>query len=79
MDSTYILKMYNIPLSKTEKLLKLELSKVPVEFKKIILARKSLTESAGYANIYFNNESDLNEFASYYQKLRRDLVIYREL
>lgn len=77
--SSFVLRMYNIPVDKSEDDLSLELTKIPVQFDKLTLARKSDGSSAGYALLAFPTQESLNEFAMNFQKLRSNLVIYHQL
>lgn len=70
-NKPYILRMYNIPLSKTDTELSQEFLKYSVPFIKVIF-----TNNVGYALIEFESEQDMNSFAQYFNKLRHDLVIY---
>jgi len=74
----FVLRMYNIPVSKTDEELNTEFLKYTVPFVKVTLARKTNMDSAGYAFIEFESQQDLDNFAKNFNKLRSDLVIYHE-
>ena len=74
----YVLRMYNIPLTKTDNDLNQEFLKYTFPFIKVTLAKKTNMESAGYAFIEFESQQDLDSFSQHFNKLRNDLVIYHE-
>lgn len=76
MTENFVLRMYNIPSSKTENDFQLEMTKVPIQYQRCVL---SSTPSVNDAKIYFETQEQLDEFASYFQKLRRNIVVYKEL
>ena len=75
------LRMYNIPINKTEQQLLQEFNSVtsntatPVTLQ---LVMKNDTEHAGYAFLDFETQTDYDNFVGYYPKLRHDLVIYKK-
>jgi hypothetical protein len=76
--SLFTLRVYNVPTEKSEEEVHNTLSKAGT-FAKLRLALKSDTENAGYAVVEFDSQHELDVFASCFPKLRKDLVIYKEL
>jgi hypothetical protein len=67
--------MYNIPGSKTQNQLRLELTKIPIAFERVEL----IINTTSNANIYFKDQESCERFANYFQKLRSNIVIYKQL
>lgn len=72
-----VLRVYNVPNDKTQQQLAEEFNKYNITIDSVELVMKNNTEHAGYALVSFDNENDMQSFASNFQKLRHDLVIYK--
>lgn len=73
----HILRILNIPKYKTQNDLENEFRKIGI-FDNILLIIKNFDENAGYAFIEFNSTELLDRFAEKFQKLRKDIIIYKE-
>jgi hypothetical protein len=74
-----ILRVFNIPESKTKNELESEFSILDIPIVSITLPMKTEEINAGYALVEFENEETKSKFAAYFSILRHDLVIYKFL
>lgn len=77
VDKNLVLRMYNIPGAKTKNQLSLELTNIPIPFQKVVMS--TATGPVIDARIIFNTKAHRDQFASYFTKMRNDLVIYKPL
>ena len=76
---SFVTRLYNIPTDKTQETLAEELATLEIPIKKLDLATNVKGECVGYCLVSFENQTDLDRFTSNFQKLRKDLVIYKNV
>lgn len=74
-----ILRVFNIPDTKTKGELEIEFRRLDVPVANITLPMRTEETNAGYVVVEFENEGDKSKFARNFPILRRDLVIYRPI
>jgi hypothetical protein len=73
----YILRIFNIPDYKTKEDLELEF-KLKGDYKVFVMGARGDKPNSNYGLIEFNSQEELDNFASYFHKLRRDVIIYQD-
>lgn len=75
--SRYILRIFNIPDYKSREDLELEFQ-LKGSYKVFVLGVRGNKPNNSYGLIEFNSQEEMDNFASQFHKLRKDVIIYSQ-
>jgi RNA recognition motif-containing protein len=75
---TFSVKLFNIPVTKTEENLLEEFKHIDVVYSSVRLPLTSDNLNVGYAIVEFETQDDLTTFCTHFHVMRKNLVIYKE-